>query len=127
MELFKQILASFEGSIPNDSKTFAAIARGAGPEEVSACAASEGLHALAGALFEACEEGLAQDDAPHPLAEAVEARLREFRQDLPPDCKTARLIDAKASLEEISEAAESEGLHSLAAMLVEVEQERGAG
>ncbi len=58
MELFKQILASFEGSIPNDSKTFAAIARGAGPEEVSCCATSEGLHALAAALFEACEEGL---------------------------------------------------------------------
>lgn len=126
MELFKQILLSFEGCIPNDSKTFAAIARGAGPEEVSACATSEGLHALAAALFEACEEGLAEDDALRPLRDVVEARLREFRGQLPPDCKTARLIDAKASLEEISEAAESEGLHSLAAMLAEAEQERGA-
>lgn len=126
MELFKQILASFEGSIPNDSQTFAAIARGAGPEEVSACATSEGLHALAAALFEACEEGLAQDDAQRPLSEVVASRLQEFRQQLPPDCRTAQLIDAKASLEEISEAAESEGLHSLAAMLMEVEQERGA-
>jgi len=56
----------------------------------------------------------------------VASRLQEFRQQLPPDCRTAQLIDAKASLEEISEAAEAEGLHSLAGMLMEVEQERGA-
>lgn len=127
MELFKQILASFEGSIPKDSKTFAAIARGAGPEEISATATAEGLHALAGALFEACEEGIEREDALRPLGEVVEARLREFRQQLPPGCETARLIDAGAPLEAISEAAEAEGLHSLTAMLAEAEQERGAG
>jgi hypothetical protein len=125
MELFKQILASFEGTIPKDSKTYAAIARGAGPEEISASATEEGLHALAGALFEACEESIERDDASPPLGDALDARLREFRQQLPPACETARLIDAGAPLEEISEAAEAEGLHSLAAMLAEVEQERG--
>lgn len=125
MELFKQILASFEGSIPNDSETFAAIERGAGPEEVAACATAEGLHALAAALFEACEEGLEQDDAPRPLGELLAERLRAFRQQLGPGCQTAQLIDANAPLEEISAAAQAEGLHSLAAMLAEVEQERG--
>ena len=57
MDIIKQILESFSGTLPNDSKTAAAIARNAPPEEISACATDEGLHALAGALFEACEEG----------------------------------------------------------------------
>ena len=47
MELIKQILASFEGTLPNDSKTAAAIARGASPEEISACATEEGWRAQA--------------------------------------------------------------------------------
>ncbi len=130
MELIKQILASFEGTLPNNSKTAAAIARGASPEEISACATEEGLHALAGALFEACEEGVTDesgarlDNSPR-VAGAVVERIKEFRQQLPPGCETARLIDAGASLEEISEAAQKEGLTSLASMLFEAEQERG--
>ena len=57
MDIIKQILESFSGTFPTDSKTAAAIARNAPPEEISACATEEGLHALAGALFEAGEEG----------------------------------------------------------------------
>ena len=128
MDLIKQILASFEGTLPNDSKAAAAIARGAGPEEISDCATEEGLHALAGALFEACEQG--GDQAGSPLETtarvtgAVTERLKEFRQELPPACETARLIDSGASLEEISEAAQKEGLTSLSTMLFEAEQEQ---
>ncbi|MBN9423971.1 MAG: hypothetical protein BGO63_18420 [Candidatus Accumulibacter sp. 66-26] len=127
MELIKQILASFEGTLPNDSKTAAAIARGASAEEISACATEEGLHALAGALFEACEEG-AEDgrlDNSARVTGALAERLKEFRQGLPPGCETARLIDAGVGLEEISEAAEKEGLIALASMLFEAEQEQG--
>jgi len=128
MDIIKQILDSFGGTLPNDSKTAAAIARNASPEEVSACATEEGLHALAGALFEACEEGsetnAALDSNVH-VSEALVDRLQEFRQELPPECETARLIDAEARLEEISEAAQKEGLTSLATMLFEAEQEQG--
>lgn len=127
MELIKQILASFEGTLPNDSKTAAAIARGAPAEEISACATEEGLHALAAALFEACEEG-AEDghlDNSARITGALAERIKEFRQGLPPGCETARLIDAGASLEEISAAAEKEGLNALASMLFEAEQEHG--
>jgi hypothetical protein len=127
MDLIKQILASFEGTLPNDSKTAAAIARGAGPEEISACATEEGMHALAGALFEACEEGSDDGhlDGSARVTGALGERLKEFRQGLPPACETARLIDAGAGLEEISEAAEKEGLNALASMLFEAEQEQG--
>lgn len=127
MELIKQILASFEGTLPNDSNTAAAIARGASPEEIAACATEEGLHALAGALFEACEERSEDGhlDNSARVTGALAERLKEFRQGLPPACETARLIDAGARLEEISEAAEKEGLNALATMLFEVEQEQG--
>ena len=127
MELIKQILASFADTLPNDSKTAAAIARGAGPEEISACASEEGLHALAGALFEASQDGGGQGglalDSTACVTGAVAGRLKEFRQQLPAGCETARLIDGGASLEEISEAAQKEGLTSLASMLFEAEQE----
>lgn len=52
------------------------------------------------------------------------ARLKEFRQQLPAGCETAKLIDSGARLEEISEAAQKEGLTSLATMLFEAEQEQ---
>jgi hypothetical protein len=56
MDIIKKILESFSATLPTDSKTAAAIARDAPPEEISACATAEGLHALAGALFEAEQE-----------------------------------------------------------------------
>ncbi len=85
------------------------------------------MHSLAGALFEACEEGGASNAAldPSDLVEGeVVARLKEFRQQLPSGSETAKLIDSGARLEEISEAAQKEGLTSLATMLFEAEQEQ---
>lgn len=127
MDIIKKILESFSGTLPTDSKTAAAIARNASPAEISSCATEEGLHALAGALFEACEEGgpgNAGLDSSARVGEALTERLREFRQEMPADCATARLIDAGASLEEISEAAQKEGLSSLTSLLFEAEQEQ---
>lgn len=129
MDAIKQILASFRSGLPDGSRTAAAIDRGAGPEEISACATEEGLHALAGALFEACEEQLDAAGEPPPqrsVIDAVAARLREFRQQLPAGSETARMIDSGASLEEISEAAQQEGLDSLASLLFEAEREADA-
>jgi hypothetical protein len=107
MELIKQILASFADTLPNDSKTAAAIARGAGPEEISACASEEGLHALAGALFEASQEGGGQGglplDSTASVTGALAGRLKEFRQQLPAcpgaalDCR--RVVEFQAFFE----------------------------
>lgn len=126
MDIVRQVLSSFDGTIPRDSKTAVAIARGAAPVEISECAAEEGLHALASALFEVSQnEAVASSDRAGVSDASLDARLKEFRQALPPGCETARLIDAGASLEEISESAQSDGLDSLVALLVEAEQERG--
>ena len=46
MDIIKQILDSFSGTLPNDSKTAAAIARNASPEEISACATTRSRHRL---------------------------------------------------------------------------------
>ena len=127
MDIIKRILESFSGTLPNDSKTAAAISRGATPEEISTCATEEGLHALAGALFEACEQGGAANsalDTSDSVGAGVDERLSEFRKQLPAGCETARLIDSGARLEEISEAAQKEGLTSLATLLFEAEQEQ---
>ena len=48
--------------------------------------------------------------------------LKNFRKELPNISKTAQAIDREASLEEISECAEEEGLHLLAAILFEAQQ-----
>ena len=127
MDIIKQILESFSGTLPTDSRTAQAIARHASPEEISACATEEGLHALAGALFEAGEEGGSTNaglDSDAHVAGAITSRIQEFRRDLPPACETAKLIDGGAPIEEISAAAQKEGLTSLAAMLFEAEQEQ---
>ncbi len=126
MDTIEQIVAGFRAQLPSDSMTAAAIDRGAPVEEISACAAAEGLHSFAGALFEACEvratDGLPDSDT-RPLGD-IRGRLAEFRRDLPTDSAAARAIDAGASLEEISEAAAQEGLDSLTALLMESEQEQ---
>lgn len=127
MDVIKQILDSFKGTLPIDSKTAAAIARQASPEEISTCATEEGLHALAGVLFDASEAGGADNaalDSSEKVSPVLSERLREFRHELPADCETSRLIDAGASLAEISEAAQKEGLSSLTSMLVEAVQEQ---
>lgn len=49
--------------------------------------------------------------------------IRSFRHELPPSSKTAKAIDRGATLEEISNCAQEEGLHQLASVLFEVQQE----
>lgn len=125
MDMIKQILTSFRSGLPNDGKTATAIDRGASPEEIANCANEEQLHALAGALFEALEEqdGASGADSDCRVTSQLASRLREFRSQLPADSATAQAIDRSASIEEISECAQQEGLTSLTAMLFEAEQE----
>lgn len=129
----QEILQSFRADLPRDSATARAIDAGAAIEEISACASAEGIHALAGALFELLEEGGLQGDggtaagSGTPVLEGLEARMREFRKQLPAGSNTAAKIDQGAPLEEISECAEEEGLFSFAAMLAEAEQEQLRG
>lgn len=126
----QQILQSFRSNLPNESKTARAIDRGAGLEEISVCAEEEGIHQLVSALFEIEQEVLRGTPEPDVAAEnvaALNARLQEFRQQLPSTSKTAQAIDRGASLEEISACAEEEGLHEFASMLFEAEQEQERG
>ena len=119
------VLASFRRDLPAESKTAQAIDHGAALAEISECAEEEGLHQLAAILFEVQEEELqAPGDSPANLQQRVADQIRAFRADLPNNSKTARAIDRNASWEEISEAAEEEGVHEVAAVLFEAQQER---
>jgi hypothetical protein len=124
----KDILQAFRSDLPKDSKTAIAIDAGASIEDISVCASAEGLHALAGALFELLEEGGLSsggraERSATPVLDGVSERMREFRKQLPVASKTAMKIDERAPLEEISACAEAEGLFSFAAMLAEAESE----
>lgn len=55
----------------------------------------------------------------------IDTVLANFRRDLPNDSKTAQAIDRGAPLADISECAEEEGVHQLAAVLFEAQQEDG--
>jgi hypothetical protein len=126
----QEILQSFRGNLPNESKTARAIDRGASLEEISVCAEEEGIHQLVSALFEIEQEALQGTPDPDIVAEnaaVLTARLQEFRQQLPGTSKTAQAIDRAASLDEISACAEEEGLHEFASMLFEAEQEQERG
>lgn len=119
------VLASFRRDLPTESKTAQAIDRGAALAEISESAEQEGLHQLAAVLFELQEEELqAADATPADLQQRVAEQIRAFRADLPNQSRTALAIDRNASWEEISEAAELEGIHELAAVLFEAQKER---
>jgi hypothetical protein len=125
MKNIEYLLQSFRDDLPDGSRTAAAIDRRASLEEISELAEAEGFHKFASVLFEAEQEALrvglaAVEDA----ATATETFLREARKDLPEGGKTAAAIDRNASWEEISELAEEEGLHQIASVLFEAEQER---
>ena len=120
MDPVKRILDESKGSIPTNSRTAMAIRNNCRPETVAAFAVQDGLQALAASLFSAIEVG--EGKAENPLA-CVRSRLIEMQSTLPSNCQTAQLIASGARLEEISEAAEAEGLFSIAAMLVEAERE----
>jgi hypothetical protein len=81
----------------------------------------------AGLAFPGSAEGGSANadlDSDSHVDSALDSRLLDFRKQLPPTCETVKLIDAGARLEEISEAAQKEGLTSLAIMLFEAEQEQ---
>lgn len=76
-------------------------------------------------LFEAEQEALRTDpEAVEDAATGTETFIQEVRKDLPDGSRTAAAIDRKASWEEISELAEEEGLHQMASVLFEAEQEQ---
>ncbi len=125
MKNIDQMLRSFRDELPNNSKTAAAIDRGASLEEISELAEGEGLHKLASVLFEAEQEALRSgSEAIADSAAATETFIGEARKDLPEGSRTAAAIDRGAAWEEISELAEEEGLHQIASVLFEAEQER---
>lgn len=125
MKNIESLLRSFREDLPDASKTAVALDRGASLEEISELAEEEGFHKLASVLFEAEQEALREgvESADDQIA-AVDDFVRLQRQDLPEGSKTAAAIDRGASWEEISELAEEEGLHQLASVLFEAEQER---
>jgi hypothetical protein len=121
------VLATFRRDLPKGSKTAQAIDRGAPLAEISECAEEEGVHQLAAVLFEAQQEdNQSRDERAPSLEEIVRERLATFRTDLPDGSATAKAIDSRAPLGEISEHAEAEELNELAAVLFEAQQERAA-
>ncbi len=125
MKNIEQLLQSYRSDLPDGGKTAAAIDRNASLEEISELAEEEGLHKLASVLFEAEQEALR--DGPAAMEDAgvaTDAFIRGARLDLPEGSKTAAAIDRGASWEEISELAEEEGLHQIASVLFEAEQEQ---
>ena len=125
MKNIEHLLQSFRDDLPDGSRTAAAIDRRASLEEISELAEAEGFHKFASVLFEAEQEALRVGLAVvEDAATATETFLREARKDLPEGSKTAAAMDRNASWEEISELAEEEGLHQIASVLFEAEQER---
>jgi hypothetical protein len=124
MNRLNGIIQSARKDLPNSSKTAVAIDQGASLEEISECAEEEGLHDLASVLFEAEQEALRKlPKSSEDNTVNTQVLLHDFRRGLPANSRTAVAIDQGASLEEISECAEEEGLHELAAILFEAEQE----
>ena len=125
MKNIDDILQRFRNDLPNDSKTAKAIDQGASLTEISEYAEEEGLHQLASVLFAAQQEELRESTAPQDtLGTLTRDVIRNFRSNLPDSSRTAKAIDRGATWEEISECAEEEGLHELASILFEAEQER---
>jgi len=124
MKNIDNILQSFRHNLPQGSKTATAIDQGAPLTEISECAEEEGLHELASVLFEAQQEELRQATGPREdLDSLATGIIKNFRKNLPEKSKTAAAIDRGASWSEISECAQEEGLHELASILFEAEQE----
>jgi hypothetical protein len=125
MKNIDDILQRFRNDLPMDSKTAKAIDKGASLTEISEYAEEEGLHQLASVLFEAQQEELREStEPPETLATLTRNIINNFRSNLPDGSRTAKAIDSGATWDEISECAEEEGLHELASILFEAEQER---
>ncbi|MGZ8395858.1 MAG: hypothetical protein ACXW3X_04490, partial [Rhodoplanes sp.] len=94
-------------------------------EEISQVAAMERVHQLATVLFEAEQEEMQDNpDREIDLRTLIDSQIRQLRAQLPNDSKTAKAIDRQATWEEISEAAQEEGLGNFAGTLFEAEQEQ---
>ena len=125
MKNIAHLFNSYRSDLPDGSKTAAAIDRNASLEEISELAEEEGLHKLASVLFEAEQEALRDGSAVvEDAGVATDSFIRDARLELPEASKTAAAIDRGASWEEISELAEEEGLHQIASVLFEAEQEQ---
>jgi len=119
------ILQSFREDLPDHSKTAIAIDQGASLADISNHAQEEGLHEIATVLFEAQQEVLQENpEATTDPTVATQAFIQDFRTRLPNDSKTAAAIDCGATWEEISKCAEEEGIHKLAATLLNPEREQ---
>jgi hypothetical protein len=119
------ILRSFREDLPDRSQTATAIDGGASLADIANHAQAEGLHEIAAVLFEAQQETL--QDNPEATTDptvATQAFIQDFRRRLPDGSQTAVAIDRDASWEEISECAEAEGVHQLAAALLNPEREQ---
>ena len=119
------ILRSFREDLPDHSQTAIAIDGGASLADIANHAQAEGLHEIAAVLFEAQQETL--QDNPEATTDptvATQAFIQDFRRRLPDGSQTAVAIDRDASWEEISACAEAEGVHQLAAALLNPEREQ---
>ena len=117
-----QMLQLYLKELPENSETAKAIKEGAALTNISQIAEKEGLHYISAGAFMAEEERFANTDEPD-ISDAVAARVEEIRKHLPDGCETAAAIDRGASWSEISQSAERDGLHELASLVFEAEQE----
>ena len=123
MKNLRVVLQAFRRDLPDQSLTAKAIDRGALLEEISQVAALERVHELATLLFEAEQEELQDNpDREIDLRTLIDGQIRQLRTQLPNESKTAKAIDRQATWEEISEAAQEEGLGNLAGTLFQAEQ-----
>jgi choline kinase len=120
-----EIIRSYRHDLPPNSKTAQAIDRGTSLEEISECAAEEGIHQLAAVLFEVQQEDLKENTETDYNVVTIEA-IRKFRRSIPETSQTAKAIDRGAPWEEVSKFAEEESLRQsqLAAILFEAQQQR---
>lgn len=125
MKNLRAVLQAFRRDLPDHSLTAQAIDQGALLEEISQAATMERIHQLATVLFEAEQEDLqANPDREIDLRALIDSQIRQLRAQLPNESKTAKTIDRQATWEEISEAAQEEGLGGFAGTLFEAEQEQ---
>jgi hypothetical protein len=108
--------------LPEDSETAKAIRRGAARSEISQTAEKEGLHYISAGIFIAEEERFAKLVDPG-ISDVVAARVQEIRKHLPNSCETAAAIDRSAPWSEVSQIAQRDGLHEIASLVFEAEQE----
>ena len=119
------ILRSFREDLPDHSPIATAIDQDAPLTDIANLAQAEGLHEIATVLFEAQQEAL--QDNPEATTDptvATQAFIQAFRTRLPDGSQTAAAIDRGAAWEEISACAEAEGIHHLAATLLNPEREQ---